>query len=89
MPLLHSLARPPCGFKADRHDLSCHIRWAHLVSALVHHGDGIDLSMVIDDGFSCAHCAWQCCCCLLLPVATAPSSEACIVFAAKHFFLVY
>ncbi len=48
MPLLCSLARLPCVFKADRNSLPCCLRGARLVSALAPHNDGVD----------CIHCNW-------------------------------
>ncbi len=41
-PLLPLLARPPCSFEADFHNLPHCIRGAHLVSALAPHNNGVD-----------------------------------------------
>ncbi len=85
-PLSRSLARPPCGSKANCHGSPCCIRgtlilwalWRFTMMALI-------VSIMISDGFNCAHCDWRWCHCLLLLVATVPSSDPCIVFTARIF----
>jgi hypothetical protein len=86
-PLLHLLARPPCGSEADRHGSPHHIRGALVLRALLRITMmALIASMVINDGLNRAHCDWQCRCYLLLLVATVPSSDAYVVFTAKIFY---
>ncbi len=84
MPLLHLLARLPCSSKTDCHGSPHCIRGALVLRALLRFTMmALIASMVIDDGFNCAHCNWWCHCRLLLLVATVPSSDACVVFTAR------
>ncbi len=61
-----------------RRTLVSWVLWRFTMMALI-------ASIVISDGFDCAHHDWRWCCCLLLLVATVPSSNVCIVFTARIF----
>ncbi len=84
MPLLHSLARPPCGFEADCHGLphcieriALWVIWHLTMKTLI-------VSIAIGDSYNHVHCNRQCRRLMSL-VATAHSSDTHVALAAMLF----
>ncbi len=80
--LVSLLVRRPCGFEADCHGLTCQVWEITLWALLRLTMKTLIVSIMIGDGYNHVHCKWQCHCRLLLLIATAPSSDAHVTFAA-------